>query len=81
MHNPYIRGWINHYNHFYKTQLRPTLIRIDAYAFGRHAASSSGCAIGPKGQGWIGSAGKTRIYSLTGSYAMATAEHREPCES
>jgi hypothetical protein len=31
MYNPYIRGWINYYSHFYKTQLRPTLIRIDAY--------------------------------------------------
>jgi group II intron reverse transcriptase/maturase len=31
MYNPYIRGWINYYSHFYKTQLRPTLVRIDAY--------------------------------------------------
>ena len=31
MYNPYIRGWINYYSHFYKTQLRPTLTRIDAY--------------------------------------------------
>ena len=26
-----IRGWITYYSHFYKTQLRPTLKRIDAY--------------------------------------------------
>jgi group II intron maturase len=26
-----IRGWIAYYSHFYKTQLRPTLKRIDAY--------------------------------------------------
>jgi Group II intron, maturase-specific domain len=26
-----IRGWVNYYNHFYKTQLRPTLKRIDLY--------------------------------------------------
>src|SRR5947209_8388342 len=31
MYNPYIRGWINYYSHFYKTQLRPTLKRIDLY--------------------------------------------------
>jgi len=31
MYNPYIRGWISYYSHFYKTQLRPTLKRIDLY--------------------------------------------------
>jgi len=31
MHNPCIRGWIGYYGHFYKTQMRPTLQRIDAY--------------------------------------------------
>ena len=31
MYNPYIRGWINYYGHFYRTQLRPTLQRIDFY--------------------------------------------------
>jgi group II intron reverse transcriptase/maturase len=31
MYNPTIRGWIAYYSHFYKTQLRPTLKRIDAY--------------------------------------------------
>jgi group II intron reverse transcriptase/maturase len=31
MYNPCIRGWIAYYSHFYKTQLRPTLKRIDAY--------------------------------------------------
>src|SRR5262245_3690004 len=52
-------------------------------SFGGHAASSSGCAIGPRGDeiGLTGSVGKTLISSLIGSYAMATAEHREPCES
>src|SRR5262245_44352354 len=28
-YNPYIQGWINYYGHFYRTQLRPTLKRID----------------------------------------------------
>jgi hypothetical protein len=31
MYNPCIRGWITYYSHLYKTQLRPTLKRIDAY--------------------------------------------------
>ena len=31
MYNPCIRGWIAYYSHFYKTQLRPTLKRIDAF--------------------------------------------------
>src|SRR6516162_6533953 len=31
MYNRCIRGWINYYSHFYKTQLRPTLKRIDLY--------------------------------------------------
>jgi RNA-directed DNA polymerase len=31
IYNPVIRGWINYFRHFYPTQLRPTLIRIDAY--------------------------------------------------
>jgi hypothetical protein len=31
MYNPCIRGWITYYSHFYKTQLRPTLKRIDVY--------------------------------------------------
>src|SRR5690348_11835102 len=31
MFNPYIRGWINYYGHFYKSALYPTLMRIDAF--------------------------------------------------
>jgi group II intron reverse transcriptase/maturase len=31
MFNPYIRGWINYYSHFYKSALYPTLRRVDAY--------------------------------------------------
>jgi group II intron reverse transcriptase/maturase len=30
-YNPYIRGWINYYGHFYRTRLGPTLKRIDAF--------------------------------------------------
>ena len=31
MYNPSIRGWISNYGHFFKTQLRSTHKRIDAY--------------------------------------------------
>ena len=31
LYNPYIRGWITYYGNFYRTQLRPTLKRIDLY--------------------------------------------------
>ena len=31
MFNPYIRGWIAYYSHFYKSALYPTLKRIDAF--------------------------------------------------
>ena len=31
LNNPYIRGWITYYGSFYRTQLRPTLKRIDLY--------------------------------------------------
>ena len=31
MYNPCIRGWINYYSTFYRTQLRSTLKRIDLY--------------------------------------------------
>ena len=31
MYNRCIGGWINYYGHFYHTQLRPTLTRIDAF--------------------------------------------------
>ena len=47
------------------------------------AGSSSGCVTRPKGleTGLSGFAVQIRLYSLTGSYVMATAEHREPYES
>src|SRR5215468_4404850 len=47
------------------------------------AVNSSGCVARPKGReiGLIGFAAQIRRSSLTGSYVMETAEHREPCES
>ena len=45
MYNPYIQGWINYYGNFYRTQLRPTLKRIDAYVirWARRTPSSNRC--------------------------------------
>src|SRR5262249_41808227 len=47
------------------------------------AENSNGCVTRPKGReiGLSGFAAQIQLYSLTGSYVMATAEHREPCES
>src|ERR1700682_5919810 len=50
---------------------------------GGHVESSSDCATRPKAQeiGWTGYAGPTPRSSHIGRYVMATAEHREPCDS
>src|SRR5262249_22889300 len=50
---------------------------------GGHVASSSGCATRPKVReiGLTGCAVPTQRSLLIGSYVMATAEHREPCDS
>ncbi len=47
------------------------------------AENSYGCVTRPKGReiGLSGFAAQIQLYSLTGSYVMATAEHREPYES
>src|SRR4029453_19661147 len=52
-------------------------------SFDGHAASSSGCAIKPRarGAGLAAFGVRTGISLRTGCYAMATAEHREPCDS
>src|SRR6516225_9997226 len=52
-------------------------------SFGGRAESLSDCATRPKVQeiGLTGYAGPTRCSSPTGSYVMAMAEHREPCDS
>ena len=83
MYNPCIRGWINYYSHFYKTQLRPTLKRIDLYVirwarrkFQRLRRKTKGA------RDWFDRLRRVIQRSLpTGSSAMETAEHREPYES
>ena len=67
-----------------ETQLRPTLKRIDALCHPLGAPQVQAAASSrPKGHetGLIGFAAQIRRSSLIGSYVMATAEHREPCES
>jgi hypothetical protein len=83
MYNPYIEGWVNYYGQFYRTHLRPTLKRIDAYVirwarrkFKRLCHKTKGAQTGLSGF-----AVPIQVYSLIGSYVMATAEHREPYES
>ena len=52
-------------------------------SFAGRAENSSGCVTTPKEReiGLSGFAAQIRLSSLTGSYGMATVEHREPCES
>jgi hypothetical protein len=79
MYNPCIRGWINYYNHFYKTQLRPTLKRNDLYVIRWARRKFKRLRRKTKGR----ETGLTRYaeqiqHSLpTGSSAMQAAEHRE----
>jgi hypothetical protein len=39
--NPYIRGWINYYSHFYKSALYDSLRRIDSFASCREVRAKS----------------------------------------
>src|SRR5450759_5313541 len=52
-------------------------------SFAGRAVNSSGFATTLKGReiGLSGFAVQIRLSSFTGSYGIATAEHREPCES
>ena len=55
MFNPYIRGWINYFSHFYKSALYPTLLRIDAFLLGGHDVSAaSRMHREGRGTGWHG---------------------------
>src|SRR5262249_61800192 len=80
MYNPTIRGWIAYSSHFYRTQLSPTLRRIDAYVirWARRKYKRMVHQTRERGIGSTGYAGRHQNSLLTGLYAMATAEHREP---
>ena len=83
MYNPCIRGWITYYSHFYKTQLRPTLKRIDAYVIRWARRKFKRLRHQTKGaRDWFeGYAVPIQPSLHIGRYVMATAEHRGPCES
>ena len=80
--NSHIRGWINYFGNFYRTELRPTLKRIDDYVIRWARRKFKRLRRKTKGsRDWFdGFAAPIQICSPTGSCVMATAEHREPCE-
>jgi len=82
-YNTYIQGWINYYGNFYRTQLRPTLKRIDLYVIRWRGRKFKRLRSKTKGaRDWFDRLRRAiRRSLLTGSYVMETAEHREPCES
>jgi len=79
-YNPWIRGWINYYSHFYRTQLRPTLQRIDTYVIRWARRKFKLLRYQSKGaRDWF--ARLRRADSMLFAHwplCMATAEHREP---
>ncbi len=83
MYNPCIRGWVNYYSHFYRTQLRPTLKRIDLYVirWARRKFKRLRRKIKGREIGLTGYAEQIQCSLPTGGSAMETAEHREPYES
>src|ERR1700704_5407283 len=82
-YNTYIQGWINYYGNFYRTQLRPTLKRIDLYVIRWARRKFKRLRHQTKGaRDWFAQLLlQIRSSLLTGSYVMETAEQREPYES
>jgi RNA-directed DNA polymerase len=80
MFRPYIQGWINYYSHFYKSELTPTLQRIDAFLLRWARNKFKRLPSGPKAQetGWRGWSAPLLISSPIGAFCMRMAEHREP---
>src|ERR1019366_3975165 len=81
-YNPYIKGWINYFGHFYREQLRATLLRIDAYLirwarrkFKRLRGRSRGA------KQWLARVRRVRptLFPHWRVFNVA-AEHRKPCE-
>ena len=83
MFNPYIRGWINYYSHFYKSALYPALLRIDAHLLRWVQRKFKHFRQQPRGAraGWRGWSEHRRTYSLIGRCCMRTSERWEPYES
>src|SRR6516225_3822626 len=77
--NPLIRGWISYYSVFYRTQLCPTLKRIDLYVIG--CAPQIRAAWTKGARDWFArSAGPSRSSLPIDRYAMERAGHRELCD-
>ncbi|WP_349525508.1 group II intron maturase-specific domain-containing protein [Bradyrhizobium sp. Rc2d] len=83
MYNPCIRGWITYYSHFYKTQLRPTLKRIDAYVIRWARRKFKRLRHQTKGaRGWFDRLRRANP-TLFAHWPLChgNGEHREPCDS
>ena len=72
MVNPYIRGWINYYSHFYKSALYASLRRIDfhlrawvRHKFKRFRQTSKGA------REWLARVWATPGLFATGRFSMA----------
>ena len=75
MFNPYIRGWINYYSHFYKSALHDSLRRIDFHLRKWARRKFKRFRQKPKGaREWLAvSSGPTQRSSRTGRFCMLTA--------
>ena len=82
MFNPYIRGWINYYSHFYKSALYPTLRRIDVFLIRWARRKFKRLRQQPKGaRDWLARWSEhRRTCLLIGRFCMAKAGHWEPYE-
>ena len=83
MFNPYIRGWINYYSHFYQSAFYPTLRRIDAALARWTQKKFKRLRQKPKGaRGWITKVAHTStgLFAI-GRFCMVDARRWEPYES
>ena len=79
MFNPYIRGWINYYRHFYHSALYPTLRRIDDLrAVGERQVQALAGTSGDAVTGWRASRHRLAVCPL--GCSMYAAEQWEPDE-
>ena len=72
MFNPFIRGWINYYSHYYKSALYDSSRRIDFHLrkWARRKYNASGISRKPRVSGSPVSSGPTQRSLRTGSFSM-----------
>ena len=83
MYNPCIRGWINYYSNFYRTQLRSTLKRIDLYVIRWARRKFKRLRLKTKGaRDWFDRLRRTNP-TLFAHWQLChgNGQHREPCKS